>query len=167
MTEAVDHAGGPEGYPGHLQCPQCQADHAEQDDADRRQERRSQPRPSFVKVAFDPILGRTHPVSRQVDLVASRGLVQVDPAPQDGANAVDLRAMRVLGRLAAGVMLAVHGNPLPRHHAGGQPAPGAEKMRDGGMELHAAMCLAAVQIEGHRDDGSLRGGKEVEDPATP
>src|SRR6476469_5754466 len=98
-------------------------------------------------MAFDPVRRRPDTESLQIVLVCCCTLVQVDPSPEHSADAEDLRAVRVLGGLAARMMFAMHRDPLPRDHAGGQPAPEAEKVCDHGMELHAAMRLAAVQIE--------------------
>ena len=46
-------------------------------------------------------------------------------------------------------------HPLARHHTGGEPAPEAEKVRQHGVELHATVSLAAMQIQRHRHDGEL------------
>src|SRR6185312_7208094 len=41
MADAIDHAGGPEGNPHHLDCPYRHAADAEQSHADERQQRRT------------------------------------------------------------------------------------------------------------------------------
>src|SRR5690606_38436735 len=54
---------------------------------------------------------------------------------------------------------------FPGDHRRGQPAPEAEDMRQRRMEVDAAVGLAAVQVQGHREDGQLGGGQEVREKA--
>ena len=167
VAEAVDDTGGPERDPRHLQRPDRDADHAEQAKADQRQQGRPRGRPARVEMAFDPVVGRADAVGRQVARIRGCLLVKIHAAPQDRTDAVHLRAVRVLGGLAFRVMLAVHGDPLPGHHARRQPAPETEDMRDGRMEIDAAVRLAAVQVQGDGGDRGLRHDHEVDQPGNP
>jgi len=53
--------------------------------------------------------------------------VQLGTGEQHRANAMHVRAVRVFGLLALGVVLAVNGSPLFGHLTGGHPQPKAEK----------------------------------------
>jgi hypothetical protein len=68
--------------------------------------------------------------------------------------------VRVFLGLALGVVLAVDRHPLAGDHRGGQPGPEAEHVRDRRVEIHAAMRLAAVQVQRDREDGQLGGDQE-------
>jgi hypothetical protein len=53
-------------------------------------------------------------------------------------------------------MLAMDRHPLLGHHAGADPGPEAEDVREHGMKIDAAMRLAAMQVQGHRENRQLR-----------
>src|SRR3546814_5875880 len=60
------------------------------------------------------------------------------------------------------MMLAMNGSPLAGNHRGAQPGPEAEKVRQHGMEIDAAMGLAAMQVQGHGEDGELGDEQEIQ-----
>src|SRR5690349_2962952 len=97
-----------------------------------------------VKMPLDPVVGRAVAVALQGLLVEGFRHVEEDAGPQHTVDAVNLGAMRVVGRLALCVVLAVNGGPFLRDHPGGEPEPEAEEMRDHRMKLQRAMRLAAV-----------------------
>lgn len=55
-----------------------------------------------------------------------------------------------------GVVLAVNGNPLFSHHAGGEPQPKAEKMHDRRVKVDTSVRLTAVQEQSHRHNRDVR-----------
>src|SRR5690606_7388037 len=57
--------------------------------------------------------------------------------------------------------------PLLRDHRGGQPRPEAEEVRDGRVEIHAAVRLAAVQVQGDGEDGDLGDDQQVKQHLPP
>ena len=75
--------------------------------------------------------------------------------------------MRILIGLALGVVLAVDGHPLLGHHGGAEPGPEAEEMRQDRMEIHAAVRLAAVQVQRHREDRQLGDQDEIRQQGGP
>jgi len=75
--------------------------------------------------------------------------------------------MRIFLGLDLGVVLAMYRHPLARHHAGGEPAPEAEEMRQRRMEIHAAMGLAAMQVQRHRENGELGHHQDVHQRGNP
>jgi hypothetical protein len=82
-------------------------------------------------------------------------------------DALEARAVRVFLGFALGVVLAMDRGPLARDHRSGQPGPEAEEMRQHRMEIHAAVGLAAMQVQGHREDGELGGDQQVEQQGQP
>src|SRR5690606_30990642 len=64
---------------------------------------------------------------------------------QHPPDALMLRAVRILLRLAASMMLAVHGHPFPGDHAGRQPEPGPEEVADSRMQRQGSMGLMTMQ----------------------
>ncbi|KAG0750785.1 hypothetical protein G6F24_014943 [Rhizopus arrhizus] len=53
------------------------------------------------------------------------------------------------------------GHPFAGDHRGGQPQPEAEHVGQRRVEIDPAVGLAAVQVEGHREDGDL--GEDQQD----
>jgi hypothetical protein len=58
-------------------------------------------------------------------------------------------------------------HPLLGDHGRGEPAPETEKMGEDGMEIHATMRLAAMQVQRHRKNGELRNHHEVHQQTDP
>ena len=71
--------------------------------------------------------------------------------------------MGVLVGLHLGVVAAVHGHPLPRNHAGGQPEPEPEDVGDRRVQVDRPVGLGAVQIDRHRGDGEVGHGQRRKD----
>ncbi|MNM53407.1 hypothetical protein D3C81_645100 [compost metagenome] len=155
MAEAVDHSRRPERNPRHLDRPQGDARQAEQHGVDREQQHRPEVGVRGVDMALDPILRRAAPVLFDIGTLRACFAVQLHAAPEHLADALGDRAVRVVLGFHLGVVLAMDGHPFAGDHRGGQPHPEAEEMRDQRMEIHAAMRLAAVQVQGHREDGEL------------
>ena len=66
--------------------------------------------------------------------------------------------MRIIRGLALGVVLAMHRDPFPRAHAGGQPEPQPEKMAHRRMQVDRPVRLVAVQVQRDRGDRDLGQG---------
>jgi hypothetical protein len=129
MPEAVDHPCRPEGNPGHLHHPDQQArQHAEDRHIDGQHDHHAKLVPRRVQMILDPVVRCAMTVALQGFSVPGLLDVEEDAGPQHPVDADDLRAVRILGRLALGVMLAVDRRPLLGHHAGGQPQPETEEM---------------------------------------
>ena len=82
--------------------------------------------------------------------------VQLGTSELHRANAMHVRAVRVFGLLALGVVLAVNGSPLFGHLTGGHPQPKAEKMRCNGVQIQGPVRLVAVQENGHAGNRDVR-----------
>ncbi len=93
--------------------------------------------------------------------------VQPHAGPQHAVQAVDLRAVRVVGGLALGVVLAVDRGPLLGDHAGREPEPEAEEMRHDRMQVERAVRLVAVQVDRDRGDGDVRQAERDQREAPP
>jgi len=52
-------------------------------------------------------------------------------------------------------MLAVHGSPWSGSDAGRHPQPESEEVAHNRMQIKRSMCLAAVQVDRHADDGDV------------
>jgi hypothetical protein len=78
--------------------------------------------------------------------IARFARVEEHAGPQQSADAVDLRAVRVFRGFNFGVMLPMDGYPLLGHHARGEPKPEPEKMADRRVEIQRAMGLMPVQV---------------------
>jgi hypothetical protein len=104
---------------------------------------------------FEPVVGCATPVTLQHRPVLRSTTVEFGAAPQQGVDAMGLRAVRVFLGLAGDVVLAVDCDPLAGHHAGGQPQPGTEEVADDGVQFDGAMGLGAVQEYGDRGDGDV------------
>jgi hypothetical protein len=120
-----------------------------------------------IDVVFDPVVGRAATVLLHVLLGVAGFAVQRYAVPKHLLDAVDHRAVRVVDRFDLGVMLAMHGHPLTRHHAGADPAPEAEEVRQRRVKIHAAVGLAAVQVQRHREDGELGRNQQVDQHFAP
>lgn len=155
VAQAIDHARGPERDPRHLDRPQGHAGQAEQHGIDREQQYRPQRGVRGIQVALDHIIRGAAPVLLDVRAHAACFPVQLHAMPEHRADAAGDRAVRVVLGLHLGVVLAVDGHPLAGDHRGGQPQPETEHVGQRRVEIDAAMGLAAVQVQGHREDGDL------------
>src|SRR5437764_3598586 len=95
----------------------------------------------------NPIVRRAMAVTLERLLVVGLLHIQEHPSPEHAIDAVNLRAMRILGGFDFRVMLAVNRRPFLRHLAGGEPQPEAEEVRDEWVQLERAVRLTAVQID--------------------
>ena len=152
VAQAVDDAGGMDRTPQHLHRPDRQAERAEQRHVDDQHQRHAQRRAAGVEMALDPVVGRVVAVLLQRLGHLGLGAIELAAAQQHRLQAMRDRAVRVIDRLALGVVLAMDRDPFLRHHAGGHPQPETEEMRGDRPEVQRAMRLAAVQEDGDRDD---------------
>ena len=162
MAQAVDDAGRRERHQRHLQRPDGDARQAEQRGVDEEQGDDPAVAQAGIDMALDPIVGRALAVLLQQLGILRGFLVQLDAAPQHGVDAGEARAVRILGGLAAGVVLAVDRHPLLGHHRGGQPVPEAQEVAHDRVQVHAAVGGAAVQVEGGAHHGDLAGDQEIQ-----
>ena len=109
-----------------------------------------------VDVAFHPIIRRAVAVLLERFEVFRFLAIQLGTLQENGADSARLRAVRILFRFNLGVVLAMDGDPLLCHHAGRQPQPKAEEMRDDGVKIKPAVRLTPVQKNGHRSDRDVR-----------
>src|SRR6185369_3925696 len=78
-----------------------------------------------------------------------------------------LRAVRIVRRLAFGVVLAMDRSPLLGDHPGGEPEPRAEEVAHDRMHIERAMRLAAMQVDRDRGDRDLDQDQAHDDIAPP
>ena len=139
MAQAVDHTGGPEWNPHHLDRPDGDADGAEQQQVDYAHDRHAQQRVGGVNLAFDPVIRAVLAVDAQGFGVFGLGAVQLGTFAQHRGQALDHRAVRVVDGFALGVVFAVDSGPLAGVLRRGQPQPEAEEVFQAGIELQGAM----------------------------
>ena len=144
------------GIHDHLDGPDRGADRPEQREVDREHQADALPRVRRIYVALDPVVRRADAVFLHRFKIPGFVAIQFGAFQQDLLDASCLRAVRIVGRFYLGVVLAVDGDPFLGQHAGGQPQPEPEKVRDDGMQVEAAVRLAAMQIDGHRGDRDVR-----------
>src|SRR5437868_12062454 len=113
VANAVDHPGGPERDPGHLCEPYEDARYdAESEGVDAEQHEYSDVGVARVPVALDPVVRRAVAVALERFLVERLRDVEEHAGPEHAVDAVDLRAVRILDRLALGVVLAMDRRPF-------------------------------------------------------
>jgi hypothetical protein len=93
--------------------------------------------------------------------------VELGAFPENFFDAASLRAMRVLGRLDLGVVLAMDRHPFLGDHAGREPQPEAEEVTDRRMKIEAPVRLRAVQVNGYGGDGDVREHQRDHEVAPP
>ena len=107
VTDAVDHAGGPERDPDDLRQQDQHAGHdAEQGDVDRAHQEQAVDRVARVNVVFHPVVGRAVTVALHRFLVGRFLHVQEHATPEDPVDAVDRvsdKALWTSGRICAGI----------------------------------------------------------------
>ncbi len=153
--------------PDHLHRPDRGADRPEQQQVDDQHQPDAFPRVAGVEVALDPVVRRALAVLGQRFLVLGLGAIELRALPEDGLDAARLRAVRVVGRLDLGVVLAVDRDPLLGHHAGREPQPEAEEVADGRGEVERTVRLGAVQEDRDAGDGDVRQRQRDDDVAPP
>jgi len=79
-------------------------------------------------MALQPVVGCAVAEARHRVLVLGFGTVQLGALQQHRPDAVNVRAVRVIGLLTFGMVLAVDRGPLLGDLAGGQPQPEPEEM---------------------------------------
>ena len=161
VAHAVDHAGGEDGNPQHLRGPDDEAHAAEQRQIDGAHEADAEVRVRYEDVALPPVVRRPAPVLRQ-RLRRAAGAVVLGAAPEDLAQAVDLRAVGIVLRLGGGVVAAMHGRPLLGDHASGQPQPSAEEEGEARVQIQRPVRRVAMQVDRHRHDGHMGHGQRVD-----
>ena len=144
MRRTIDDAGGHHRRPHHLHRPHSQPGNAKQCQVDQQHDHNAHDGKPAVQIAFDPVIGRTVTKTRHGFLVDSLLAVQLVALQQHRFDAVNVRAVRIVGLLALGVVLAVDRCPLLSDLASGQPQPKAEKMCGNRMQVQRAMRLMPV-----------------------
>ncbi len=155
VADAVDHSGREERYPDHLDRPDSEAGDAEEDEIRHEHHTAALPDEAGVEIALDPVIGHATTVALQGFGIATLLHVQLGAGPQHRSQAARLRAVRVLGGFAFGMVLAVHGHPIARLHARGEPQPEPEKVAHGRMQVEGAVRLGAMQEDRHGRDGHV------------
>ena len=166
VTDAVDDAGSQERDPQHLHGKHGDTDRAEQDHVGDQHDGNA-PAVMAVNIALEPVIGRTVTVAIQCFLVAAFLAVQFGALQQNLADAVNLRAVRIINRFAFGVMFAVDGCPVFGQHAGGQPKPETEEMRRDRMQIQRTVCGVTMQVNRNacnRDVGKDEGISDIAPP---
>jgi len=111
VTETVDHTGGPERNPDHLHGPHGEAERAEQRQVDQQHQHDAGIGKTRIEVALDPVVRAVLAIDAQGFLVLRLLHVQLGALAHDRAQPLVYRAVRVVGGLAFGVVLAMDGSP--------------------------------------------------------
>src|SRR5277367_5720794 len=128
VPDTVDDAGGKEWDPHHLDCPDRDADWAEQHDINGQHGADAENRMWRVNIPLHPVIRSALPEFLHRFGFFGFCLVQFGTLPQHFVDADDLRAVRVFFGFTARMMLAMNCRPLFGFHAGCYPQPEAEKM---------------------------------------
>ena len=162
VADAVDDACGKQRNPYHLHGPDGNADRAEQQRIHHQHRADADAVVFAVDMSFHPVVGCAVTVVFERFFIRAFDAIQFGAFHQHFFQAENLRAVRVVGQLAFGVMLAVNGGPRFGGHAGGCPQPEAKEMADDGVQIQRAMRGVTVQINRDRGDGDMgqsqRGG---------
>ncbi len=155
MEDAVDEARRPERQDRQLEQPDQEAVRgAEHQQLDRQEEQRATKAVPGIQVLVHPVFLDADAIGFHQVGIARRLAVQERALAQDGPQAVDAWAVRVVLGIALGVVLAVHRDPgLGGDAVGGQPDPHAKQLAQGGMKCHGAVAARAVQIQLAGEDG--------------
>ncbi len=167
VTDAVDDAGREERDPDHLHRPDRQSSRAEQHQVDDHHQADALPCVFRVDIPLYPVVRGAVTVAGDRFRVLRLGLIQLGAGPQNRLDAARLRAVRILDRLALGVMLAVDRDPIARLHARREPEPGTEEVRHQRMQIERAVRLAAVQVDRDRGDRDVSQRERGEDELPP
>ena len=167
MPDAVDDAGREDRYPEHLHRPDRDADGPEQQHVNGKHQGDALAAVRRVHVALQPVVRRAVAVLVEGRAVFRLFAVELRPLEQHAADAVDLRTVRVLRRLDLGVVFAVDGGPLLGNHAGREPQPEAEEVRNRRMQIKRAVRLVAVQVNRHRRNRDVREPERSQHVAPP
>lgn len=133
VPQAVDHAGGPQGNPQHLEPPDGESERAEQAQVEQRHEGDTGIGKAGVEAALDPVVRTVLAVEAQGFRILRLAPIQFGPPAQNGEQALVPRAVGVVDGFALGVVLAVDGRPLAGVHGRGQPQPETEEMLKDGV----------------------------------
>ena len=161
VTDSVDHAGGPDRNPKHLDRPNRGAPAAKHQDVEDQKRADAQDARARIHMALHPVIRGAVPVFGHGFHVLRFGPIQLHAGQQQRLEPAGLRAVRVFFGFALGVVLAVNGNPLFGHHAGVQPKPEAEEMGDGRMQIEGTVRLGAVEVQRDAHDGDVRRDQRV------
>ena len=155
VAGAVDDARRGDRNPDQLHAPHRETCKTKQRDEDHQRNAHALPRVLAVKIALNPIVWRAVPVAREGVEIFGFFAVHIHAVTQHAQVAVNHRTVRVVNRVAFGVMFTMNGDPFFGHHAGGQPQPHAEKMRNNRMQIKRAMRLRPMQKNRNGCDGDM------------
>src|SRR5690606_16727040 len=108
-----------------------------------------------VNVALHPVVGRAATELPLNLRIARNCLIKLGAFEQDFLEAENDRAVRIFRRLAARMVLAMHGDPLAGDDARAHPQPESEDMPECGMQIEAPMGRVPVKIERYAHEGEL------------
>ncbi len=167
VADAVDDAGGGDRDPQHLDGPDGGADGTEQRQVDDHHQRDALPLEAAVQVALDPVVRRAVAELGDGFHVLRFGAVHLAAGQQHGLDAARDGAVRIIDRLALGVVLAVNGGPFLGDHARGEPHPETEEVRRDRTQVQRAVRLAAMQPDRDAGDRDVRQEQRVQDDFPP
>ena len=121
VADTVDHTCRHERIRQHLRCDHDDSRNAEEQQIDDHHQYDAQIAMAQINVALHPVVGRA-----ATELLARLGiarfrLIELSAFEQYFFQTEDHRAVRIFRGFAACMVLAVHGDPLARHDARGQP----------------------------------------------
>ena len=167
VAQAVDDPGREDRLPRHLHRPDGEPDGTEQDHVDDQHEVVAAVRERLVDVALEPVVRTPVVVLGDGFRIRRRSAVQLGPLQEQLPDSEDLRTVRILVRLHAGVMLAVHRDPFLGHRSRGQPQPETEEVGQRRMQVERPVGLVAMEVDRDRDDRDVGHPEGCQDVAPP
>ena len=155
MSRAIDDARRCHRYPDHLHRPDGDTDRPEQQHIYGQHQGDAQQTVLGIQVALQPVVRRAAAVFFQRFKVFGFLAIKLRPFQQYLFDADNLRTVWIVRGFAFCMVLAVDRSPFLGDRAGGEPQPEAEEMAGDRMQLQRAMCLVAVQKNGHRCNGDV------------
>src|SRR5512144_1857432 len=146
MADAVDDSSGPERNPHHLDAPYDRPNkEAEQVDVDTEHKDDAKRVPSGKHMPLEPVVRSSLSILLENSGLLNRLPIVEGTLEDDVPQSFEKRAVRIALTVSKSVMLSVTGNPLLRDDRRRQPQPQPHWQRSEIMQLHAAMCLRAMQ----------------------
>ena len=105
--------------------------------------------------AVEPVLGHVPRVAPDGELVTRDSPVQGDVGELHAPEPEDARTVGVGGRVRRRVVAAMHRDPFPRAHAGGDPKQHATEEHGWRAHRQRAVGEGAVEVHRRRDDRDL------------
>ena len=156
VAQAVDDAGREDRHGRHLEGKDRDADDTEEQHVQDEQRVDAAGREAQVHIALQPVIRGALAVLGDHVGIAGIHPIEFGALEQHFLQAEHHGAVGVARLLAQGMVLAMDGNPLAGHHAGGHPHPEAKEVAKRGVEVEGPVGLVPVQVDGRGHHGDLQ-----------